>query len=46
LIAGILVSTWWVPGLNSTLLAGGPWLVVLAIGYGLSTSRARQARVR
>jgi L-asparagine transporter-like permease len=39
LIAGILVSTWWVPGLRSTLLAGGPWLLVLAIGYFLSRSR-------
>jgi len=46
LIAGILVSTWWVPGLGSTLLAGGPWLVVLAIGYALSTSRTRKAHAR
>jgi L-asparagine transporter-like permease len=35
LIAAILVSTWWVPGLRSTLLAGGPWLVLLAVGYRL-----------
>ena len=32
LIAAILVSTWWVPGLRSTLIAGGPWLLLLAIG--------------
>jgi L-asparagine transporter-like permease len=45
LIAGILVSTWWVPGLRSTLLAGGPWLLVLAIGYFLSRSRrSRRSR--
>ena len=36
LICGILASTWWVPGLRSTLVAGGPWLLVLAVGYRLS----------
>lgn len=36
LIAAILVSTWWVPALQSTLLAGGPWLIVLAVGYRFS----------
>jgi AAT family amino acid transporter len=36
LIAGILLSTWWVPGLRSTLVAGGPWLLLLAVGYRLS----------
>ena len=36
LVGGILVSTWWAPGLRSTLVAGGPWLLVLAIGYRLS----------
>lgn len=39
LIAAILVSTWWVPGLRSTLLAGGPWLLLLAIGYRWSGRR-------
>jgi L-asparagine transporter-like permease len=33
LVAGILASTWWVPDLRSTLLAGGPWLILLAVGY-------------
>ncbi len=41
LIAGILVSTWWVPGLRSTLLVGGPWLALLALGYIL-TRRPRE----
>jgi amino acid transporter, AAT family len=36
LIAAILVSTWWVPGLRSTLVAGGPWLLLLAVGYIIS----------
>ncbi len=39
LIAAILASTWWVPGLRSTLVAGGPWLLLLAIGYRLSVAR-------
>jgi L-asparagine transporter-like permease len=39
LIAAILVSTWWVPGLQSTLIAGGPWLLLLAIGYRVSAAR-------
>jgi L-asparagine transporter-like permease len=44
LITGILVSTWWVPGLRSTLLAGGPWLALLAVGYAL-TRRPREPEV-
>ena len=39
LIAAILVSTWWVPGLRSTLIAGGPWLLLLAISYRWSARR-------
>jgi amino acid transporter, AAT family len=35
-VAGILASTWWVPDLQSTLLAGGPWLILLAVGYRVS----------
>jgi amino acid transporter, AAT family len=36
LVAAIMASTWWVPGLQSTLVAGGPWLLLLAISYRLS----------
>jgi len=32
-IAAMLASTWWVPGLRSTLLVGGPWLALLGAGY-------------
>jgi L-asparagine transporter-like permease len=39
-IASVLVATWWVPGLESTLVAGGPWLALLAIGYRLSVVRS------
>ena len=41
LVAAILVSTWWVPGLQSTLVAGGPWLLLLALGYRVSAARPR-----
>jgi L-asparagine transporter-like permease len=44
LIGGILVSTWWVPDLQYTLLAGGPWLAVLVILYHLSRWLARRPR--
>lgn len=33
MMAVMLVSTWWAPGLRVTLLAGIPWLVLLAGGY-------------
>jgi amino acid transporter, AAT family len=36
----ILVSTGFVPALRSTLIAGGPWLLALAIGYRLSSFTA------
>jgi L-asparagine transporter-like permease len=39
LIAGILISTWWVPSLRSTLLAGGPWMLLLAAGYRFTARR-------
>lgn len=45
LIAAILVSTWWVPDLRSTLAAGVPWLVLLAIGYRLSSAGARRVDI-
>jgi len=41
LVTAILASTWWVPGLRATLVAGGPWLLLLAIGY----RRTPQARL-
>lgn len=40
LVGGILLSTWWVPDLRSTLLAGGPWLLLLAVGYRLHQRRS------
>ena len=39
LVAALLVSTWWIPDLRPTLLAGGPWLLLLAAGYRPSVRR-------
>lgn len=39
LVTAILASTWWVPALRSTLVAGGPWLLLLAIGYRRSAAQ-------
>src|SRR5687768_4767721 len=46
LVAAILVSTWFVPDLRSTLLAGGPWLLLLAIGYRLAKVKGQRAKVK
>jgi amino acid transporter, AAT family len=40
LVGAILISTWWVPGLQATLAAGGPWLALLGAGYFLSVRRS------
>ena len=39
LVAAIMASTWWVPDLRATLVAGGPWLLLLAIGYRVSATQ-------
>lgn len=39
-LMAVLATTWWAPGLKATLLAAGPWLVVVGAGY-LVSSRAR-----
>jgi L-asparagine transporter-like permease len=36
MVAGVLASSWWVPDLKVTVLAGAPWLLLLAAGYSLS----------
>jgi len=41
LIGAILVSTWWVPALRSTLIAGGPWMLLLAVGYRVTARRVQ-----
>lgn len=39
-LMAVLSTTWWAPGLKSTLLAALPWLVVVGVGYVVS-ARAR-----
>lgn len=39
----VLVSTWWVPGLRITLIAGVPWLLFISLCY-LGWRRARLGR--
>ena len=41
LISAIFVSTRWVPELRSTLVSGGPWLLLLVAGYWLQRSSRR-----
>jgi L-asparagine transporter-like permease len=45
-VGAVLLSTWWVPGLESTLVAGGPWLALLGLGYWLSAAGARRQGAR
>jgi len=37
LVAGIIATTWWVPGMQPTILSGVPWLVLLSLGYWIYT---------
>lgn len=39
-MAVMLASTWWAPGLRVTLLAGVPWLLLLGLGYAVSRRHA------
>jgi L-asparagine transporter-like permease len=43
LMLALLVTTWWAPGLRGTLLAAGPWLLVLTVGYRVSREMAPRA---
>jgi AAT family amino acid transporter len=44
-LAGVLVSTWWVPGLRITVTAGLPWLLFITLCYAVwrRTHRAPRA---
>jgi L-asparagine transporter-like permease len=37
LVAAIITTTWWVPGMRPTILAGLPWLAVLTVAYWIRT---------
>lgn len=43
-ILTLLLSTWWVPGLESILLTGAAWLALIVIGYYVSPRRTAHAR--
>jgi len=51
LVAAIIATTWWVPGMRPTILAGLPWLAVLTVAYwirrhsGSAEPAARAAEV-
>jgi len=38
-LAGVMISTWWIPGMKITLLAGPPWLAFITVCYFVSASR-------
>ena len=40
----VLISTWWIPGLKITLVAGVPWLVFISLCY-LVWARAKSAAI-
>jgi L-asparagine transporter-like permease len=35
LLLGIMLSTWWVPGMKDTLLGGVPWMIFISLVYFL-----------
>ena len=39
-LLGVLVSTWWIPGMKITVLAGVPWLGFLTVCYFVAAGRA------
>lgn len=41
-IVALLLSTWWVPILESTLITGAAWLGLIGIGYLVSSSRTKR----
>lgn len=41
-LTSVLISTWWIPGLRITLIAGVPWLVFISLCY-LVWARAKSA---
>jgi L-asparagine transporter-like permease len=39
-MVGIIVTTWWVPGLRVTLQSGIPWLMLLTLGWAWQRRKA------
>lgn len=45
-LTAVLISTWWVPGLRITLVAGIPWLAVITVCYFVwRTVRSRRPSI-
>ena len=43
LVATIIVSTWWVPGMRPTIYSGIPWLVLISLAYLVRRSKRVRA---
>lgn len=43
-LTSVLISTWWIPGLRITLIAGVPWLLFISLCY-LVWTRAKSAAI-
>jgi AAT family amino acid transporter len=41
-IVALLLTTWWVPGLESILITGAAWLALIVIGYVVSPRHAKR----
>lgn len=38
-VAGIITTTWWVPGMRPTIIVGLPWLAFVTIAYFVQSRR-------
>jgi L-asparagine transporter-like permease len=45
LVAAIIATTWWVPGMQPTILSGIPWLVLISVSYWIYSRMKRKADV-
>jgi len=44
LVAAIIITTWWVPGMRPTILSGVPWLAFLTMAYWILKSNPSSPR--
>jgi amino acid transporter, AAT family len=44
-VVAIIATTWWVPGMRPTILAGIPWLIFLSLAYWLRSRSAVERAV-
>ena len=46
LVAAIIITTWWVPGMRPTILSGLPWLAFISVAYFIRRkSRDREIEI-